>query len=187
MSRREPPSQEAFDKLLAWLDPDREKAGEIYTRIQIRLIGIFAAKGAPDADDLADEVINVVASKMDGNLVEGYVGDPALYFYGVARQIYRWKDNKQQPPIPPSLNCDQSEIEKSSYCLDRCLDGLPFEERELIIGYHQGEKQAKIQNRKQLADRLGRTRNALRIQVHHIHGNLRECIDKCLSALQAKK
>ena len=43
MKRREPPSKEAFDKLLLWFDPDREKAAKRYQTIQFRLIRVFAA------------------------------------------------------------------------------------------------------------------------------------------------
>jgi len=31
-------TQEAFDRLLGWLDPDRESAGEKYEAIRLRLI-----------------------------------------------------------------------------------------------------------------------------------------------------
>ena len=47
-------SQESFDKLLAWLDPNREKAGIKYEQIRYRLIKIFAGRGSADAEDLAD-------------------------------------------------------------------------------------------------------------------------------------
>ena len=69
MSKREPPSQEAFEKLLAWLDPDRDKAVEKYQRIYLRLVRVFATRGRADAEDLADQTVNVVASKIDSLVV----------------------------------------------------------------------------------------------------------------------
>jgi hypothetical protein len=40
------------------------------------------------AEELADEVINRVSKKLP-QIVDIYVGDPALYFYGVARKVHR--------------------------------------------------------------------------------------------------
>jgi hypothetical protein len=45
MKITQPPEPEAFDKLLTWLDPDREKAGDKYQKLHLRLSRIFAAKG----------------------------------------------------------------------------------------------------------------------------------------------
>ena len=57
-------SQEAFDALLKWLDSDREQAAMKYEEIRKRLL-----RSLPDdcveAEDLADETINRVVSKLD--------------------------------------------------------------------------------------------------------------------------
>ena len=90
------PTQEDFEKLWRWLDPDRDKAGEKYERIRRRLIAVFASRGCCDTEDLADKTINVVTSKIDW-LVENYVGDPAPYFYAVAKNIFL-ESIKPKPP-----------------------------------------------------------------------------------------
>jgi DNA-directed RNA polymerase specialized sigma24 family protein len=90
------PSKETFEKLLRWLDTNRDKAGEKYEKIRTRLIRIFTCRGCGDVEDLADETINVVASKIDW-LCENYKGDPALFFYGVAKNIYH-EQFKKKPP-----------------------------------------------------------------------------------------
>jgi len=87
MSKRQSPTREAFDKLLAWLDPDRDQAVELYERIYFRVVRILAAKGCFEAEELADQTVNIVASKID-ELTKTYQGDPALYFYGVAKKIH---------------------------------------------------------------------------------------------------
>ena len=51
-------TQELFDTLLDWLDPDRERAGHRYETIRLRLIKIFTSRGCPEAEELADETIN---------------------------------------------------------------------------------------------------------------------------------
>jgi hypothetical protein len=38
-------TQELFDPLLDWLDPDRERAGHKYETIRLKLIKIFTSRG----------------------------------------------------------------------------------------------------------------------------------------------
>jgi len=71
-------TQEAFDNLLAWLDPDRERAGQKYEDIRFKLIRNFARRGCSIAEDLTDETINRVSRKAL-EIAQAYVGDPALY------------------------------------------------------------------------------------------------------------
>jgi DNA-directed RNA polymerase specialized sigma24 family protein len=179
MNKREAPSKEAFEKLLAWLDPDREKAVEKYQRIQFRVTRILSAKGCIDAEDLADQTFNVVALKTDW-LIENYVGDPALYFYAVANKIFLEQSRKKKVPRPPPPP-DNSEIERGCGCLEKCLDTvISPQERQWVLRYHQGDGQERIKNRKELAEELGITLNALRIKICHIQARLRPCVKKCL-------
>lgn len=171
-----PPTPEAFEKLLRWLDPDRDKAGEKYEKIRRRLIAIFSSRGCCDTDDLADRTINVVLSKTEW-LLANYVGDPAIYFYAVAKKIYLEDLKKKPPPVVPPPDPPPPEVEQLSDYLDDCLDQLPFGERDLILRYHQFEKREKIQNRKKLAAELQLSRNALRIKVCHIHSRVKGCIE----------
>ena len=173
------PTQEDLDQLLRWLDPDRDQAGERYEKIRRRLIGIFSSRGCYDADDLADRSINVVLSKVEW-LLPNYVGDPALYFYAVAKKVYLEDLKKKPPPKVPPPDPSPPEAEHLSDSLDDCLEELPSGDRDLILRYHQFEKQEKIQNRKRLADELQLSRNALRIKVCHIHSRLKQCIERRL-------
>lgn len=182
MSKRDPPNQEAFDKLLFWLNPDREKAGEIHEAIRFRLIKIFAKKGCFDAEDLADQTINVVASRIDW-LLANFVGNPALYFYGVARKIFQEHRNEKPPPEMPPLDPPDQELERMCICLDKCLDELDPDDRKLIMRYQEDDKQKRIDQRKQLADELGITRNALRVRIFHIRERLEKCVKACLKEL----
>ena len=170
------PTQEGWDRLLRWLDPDPDKAGEKYEKIRRRLIGIFSSRGCCDADDLADRTINVVISKIDW-LEKNYVGDPALYFYAVAKKIYLENLKKKPPPKPPPPDPKPEEGEQINDLLDECLAALPPEERDLILRYHEFEKQEKIQNRMKLAAELQLSRNALRIKVCKIHFRVKRCIE----------
>jgi hypothetical protein len=170
------PTKEDFDKLLLWLDSDRDAAGKKYERIRYRLIRIFACRGCCDAEDLADKCVDRVTAKIDW-LLQNYEGNPALYFYAVAKKIYLENIKPKKPlPDPSPPDPDPSDIEQVCDYLEECLKELPAADSHLALQYHQGEKKEKIQNRKALADELKISRNALRIRVWHIHVRLKECV-----------
>ena len=80
-------TQESFDKLLAWLDADREQAGQKYEEIRRELIRYFLIRGYyNEAEELADETINRAAQKIDA-MAEMYERDRMHYFYAVARLV----------------------------------------------------------------------------------------------------
>ena len=173
-------SQESFDALLDWLAPTREQAGLRYENIRLRLIRIFASRGCYDSEDLADETINRVATKVP-DIREGYSGDPALFFYAVANHVYQEYRRKRVPVPPPVLLANSVELEKQFQCLEKCLELLTTENRELVVDYYQNEKKAKIDHRRLLAGRLGIAPNALRIRACRIRASLSDCVEKCLA------
>lgn len=188
MPKRQAMTQDEFDRLLAWLNPDAEQAGRRYEDIRQSLIKIFNWRGCTDAEDLADEVINRVAGRvheLDGN----YVGDPANYFYGVAKKLFHEcrRRLKAYAPIDDTLGStvsapasqdDYSELEH--VCLSRCVAKLDAESRELIMAYYSLDKRDKIDGRKVLATRLGISVNNLRVKVYRIRAVLEKCIRECL-------
>ncbi|HEY6804066.1 MAG TPA: hypothetical protein VI306_10840 [Pyrinomonadaceae bacterium] len=172
-------SQEFFDALLAWLDPDRELAGKKYEDIRRRLIKIFASRGCYEAEDLADETINRVATKVE-EVRSSYQGDPAIYFYGVGNRVYQEYLRKKPETQPPLIAVDAALLEKQSRCLESCLDKLSQENRTLVLQYYWYEKTAKIDGRKRLAKELGIASSALRLRAHRIRAQLLKCVERCL-------
>jgi hypothetical protein len=184
MSKRQSPTRDALDKLLAWLDTDHDKAVELYERIYFRVVRILAAKGCFEAEELADQTVNVVASKIN-ELKERYHGDPALFFYGVAKKIHQEWLKRRTPPLPPPL-IDNTETELRCGCLEKCLEKIiNAEEATMVVRYHQGEGQERIENRKKMAAELGITLNALRIRICHLQARLRPCIEECLKEIES--
>ncbi|HEY0171861.1 MAG TPA: hypothetical protein VGB98_12625 [Pyrinomonadaceae bacterium] len=182
MKHERPVTQAAFDSLLSWLDPDRERAAEKYEEIRRRLVKLFIGRGRLDAEDLADETINRVTVKA-GEVAREYVGDPSLYFYGVARHVLQ-EARRQRPqpaPAPPPDPVETEQTEREYECLMRCLGVLPESSRELVVGYYHDDRRAKIDHRKELAARLDVAQNALRIRVHRIRATLQECVSRCLA------
>lgn len=175
-----------FDALLTWLDADRESAGRKYEEIRHSLILIFQWRGACNAEDLADETITRVINKVP-KIVPGYIGDPALYFYAVAKRLAFEVLRKQQnqlelenpEKLPDLVSADPNNREAEHECLEKCLKHLSPDDRELILLYYQQEK-AKIEYRRDLARRYNLAPNALRVKVHRIRKVLHTCIFKCL-------
>lgn len=177
-------SQEGFDMLLRWLDEDRDEAGKKYEVIRQRLIKLFACRGCGEPEDLADETISRVTAKT-AEIAPSYEGNPVLYFFGVARKVhheYVRNQHKLAQPLPPPVT---NENEQLYECLDRCMEKLPEQNRQLVIRYYQNEKKVKIDNRKTLADELGVAVNALRIRAHRIRLLLRKCVKSCVEQLPA--
>ena len=175
--------KQEFEKFLAWLDPDRDHAAAKHEEIRQRLCKLFVCRACPVAEELADETIDRVIAKIDG-LAKTYVGDPRAYFYGVGRNVYlEWTRRPSIPPPQPLPGTDPAGDDIEYESLEECLGRLPQKDRDLIVEYYQDEKQAKIDHRKGLAERLGITLNTLRIRVYRIRARLEECI---LSTIQLR-
>jgi DNA-directed RNA polymerase specialized sigma24 family protein len=177
-------SREAFDQMLAWLDSDRERAGQKYEEIRCGLIKIFVCQGCSDPEGLADETIDRVIHKVP-EIAPNYAGNPALYFSGVARYILlEYKNRIAQlrllPASPPKQIVEDEDIEREYECLDRCIERLTPANRELILEYYREEKRAMIENRKRLAERMGVTLNALRVRADRVRNSLEKCVANCL-------
>lgn len=181
-------TMEAFDRLLAWLDPDREQAGRKYEEIRSTLIKGFTKHACNAPEDLADETINRVARKLP-EIEPTYVGAPAPYFYAVAFNIYRESLRRPETvPLPqidlPAPNQSSGElaedIDPVMVCLRRCIGHLKERDQEVILQYYQGEKQIKIKLRKDLAMRLGLSLPALRLLAQRIRQKLKKLILLCL-------
>ena len=188
---------EGFEPLLAQLDPERERAGEIYETIRHKLIRLFEWRGCASPEDLADETINRVARRLAEG-IELRSNDPYGYFCGVAHLVY--KEILRQASresralasgdwLPPAA--EEEEVSDARLdCLRRCLAQLPPDQRDLVLRYYQGinykEKSGpgenNIRNRQQLAREAGIPMNALRIRVHRVRRKLESCVHVCLGS-----
>lgn len=180
MKRERDPTPEEFEKLLAWLDPDENKAGLLYTQIQNRLTKVFAARGCIDPETLGEEVLNRVCVRID--TVKKNYSDPLRCCLGFVDNVFKeyWREQKRirdaEPPPPPPT---PDELEKEASCLEQCLGLLDETDRDIIKRYFDGEKRVRINNRKQLAAELGKTANALRIQAFKLRKELNQCLQNC--------
>lgn len=180
---------EAFDRLLAWLGDDRNRAGERYEEIRSLLIKHFRKHGCTAAEDLADETINRVARRLP-DIILTYSGEPARYFFGVAHHVHmEYLRRPANAPLPLKELPDRAapaepdvfdEPAPERLCLRLCMEKLPQRSRELIMHYYRGERQAKIRMRKELAGRLGVRPETLRLRAQRIRTSLKRCVVECV-------
>ncbi len=185
---------ESFDEILAWLNPDRETAGTIYVQLRQDLTKIFTWNRCPDPDGLTDEVFDRVARKVH-EVRQTFEGDPRLYFYGVARNLIKESPKKVKThvsledtdlPANPPTEIDET-AKMREECLHSCLQTLSAEKRELILAYYAKDKQAKIDQRTEIARRLGTSVETLRVRAYRIRGILEECIERCLDSMAERE
>ena len=174
----------AFERLLARLDADPDRAAEAYELLRQTLTRFFDWRGAHFPDECADEAINRLARRLD----EGAeVDDPRGYALGIARLVLMERSrsphlrqdelNEQTPAPPPATRADDEPHLHD--CLDTCLAALPDESRTLILEYYQDQRRLKIDRRVRLATERGLTAQALRSRAQRVRDRLERCVRGC--------
>jgi DNA-directed RNA polymerase specialized sigma24 family protein len=188
-------TQGSFQGFLRWLDQGADTGGTTYLEMQRRLVAYFDRKNCLAADELADETLARVAQKLEE---KGGITDlsPAHYCYVTAKFVFLeyLRRSKQsqislgefsisvQPVLgaaAPAPGSAAAEKERMLDCLDLCLKKLSSFDSELILGYYQGERQEKIQSRRQLGEHLGLSANALSIRACRIRDKVEQCVKAC--------
>jgi DNA-directed RNA polymerase specialized sigma24 family protein len=169
------------------LGPDRERAGERYEALRARLLRFFAGRGSNRPEELTDESFDRVGRRLAGGEIV-HTGDVGRYLLGVARNVLReeWSRDRRHgtgEAVDESLRAPAGSPgteEASLACLDRCLEALAPETRDLVLGYYDWQGGEQLRQRRALAMRLGIGLNALRIRMHRLRSRLEDCTRTCL-------
>lgn len=180
---------DGFERLLRWLDPDLDHAGLRYEVIRTRLIRMFAARGCYEPELLADRTIDRVTRKIH-ELDATFEGDRIAYFYKVAAYIYKeWHRQESAMgfavPISDATAADGvhrlgQDVEDEHECLESCLDHLPDDQHQMIVDYYREQKAAKIEHRRELAERLQISVATLHTRANRIRARLLSCVKGCV-------
>jgi len=196
--REEPKfTQLAFNRLLEWLDDGVDSQGAAYLEMRRRLVSYFDRRNRPTADELADETFNRIARTLEQS---GTIATrpPARYCYVVAKFVLLedFRRERGHRRVGESRAVDVSRTgsirlvepdegaairEQRLECLDRCLDALKPEQRELIVEYYRDGDRQRIERRRDMAGRLGISMNALGIRVCRIRDALTTSVEACRS------
>jgi len=174
------PRRSGFDRLLARLDADPGRAAAEFDRLRRTLIKFFDWRGASAPDDAADETLDRLAGKLE----EVDVVDVPAFAHGIARLVLHevQRDEarrgsldglelaapeKEDGPVPEPLLRQ----------LRQCLEGLPRENRDLLLAYYAtGDGTGKIEGRQRLARKWGLSANALRSRVQRLRDRVESCL-----------
>ena len=173
--------QEDFDRLLAWLDDDRELAGREYEKVRRRLTTIFASRGCRVPEELADETMDRVSRRV-ADIRDTYSGNKVLYFLGVANNVHHEFLKRPTLSNPVPVVTERHDQERTHACLEVCINKLTERSQHLIRNYYAEDKQKKVALRRVLAEQLGINLNALRARALRIREELQVCIERCLTS-----
>jgi DNA-directed RNA polymerase specialized sigma24 family protein len=185
-------TQLAFSRLLEWLDDGVDSQGETYLEMRRRLVMYFDRRNRLSADELADETLNRIGRTLEKTTIT--IRPPARYCYVVAKFVLLEDFRRERQHV--ALDESRSEAsavgarlarvddgmaltERRLECLDRCLDELKPEQRELVVDYYRDTRRQKIERRREIAKRLGISMNALGIRACRIRSALESCVERC--------
>lgn len=162
---------------LELLDADPVVAMARYRALFVRLVKFFEWRGCRHSEDLAQETLRRGFSRIDRG-ADVYAQDPNQYFLGIARNVVKetWKDRPLQQADDALLEggCPQwsrpTHGVETTILLRQCLASLDTTERDLILRYHLGDRDA-------LQADLQLDSNALRVRVHRALRKVRELVE----------
>jgi hypothetical protein len=186
-------STERFLGLLSWLDSDRSKAAEKYVLLRHKLVRAFERLPCGDPDDLADQAIDRIAKRLEGETIHNLNS----FAYAVAMKISLETrrtsarfvsidadvDSEERlvgERDPENRIIDSMRNAKTAHCLGACLQRLASGDHKLLLEYYKGEKQARILHRQELAQKRATTVARLRSEVNLLREKLRNCVTRCL-------
>jgi DNA-directed RNA polymerase specialized sigma24 family protein len=184
----------SFDNFLLYLDSDRERAGERYSKLQKALVSFFAWRNSLDPESRAAETLDILSKQ----ITEGrQIDNVETYSIGVARKVLLKEHNSREAnqvsldelqsnyDVRLSVQSKQTladrEMSQQLYdeCMSTCLQQLSESDRLLISMYAATSGHDK-DNREKLARESGVSLPGLRVRINRIRGALKECLRKCL-------
>ncbi len=180
MPRSRVVTADTFEKLLARLAPERERAGVEYENLRRRLTRYFDLKGLGSPDYAADETLDRLAQKIAAG---EDVRDFLHYAFGIAHWVYLERLRAEERERRANTNLTQIQRESLTgttpylETLEDCLNKLSKEDRELLEAYY-GETDCVdlVQQRISLAQTRKLTLNSLRLRVYRLRQVLERCI-----------
>lgn len=191
-------TQTEFDKLLASLDTDRERAGAKYEFLRARLIKFFEWRNCQTPEELTDTVFDRITKKIAAGEqiqnVTAYSATIAQFVFkedcrSRARLFQSIEDNSEAGGfIAANGSPEPNETDDLRFdCLDKCLAEFSDDNRLLITAYYDTDESTMIATRKRLAEASGISLNTLRIRVCRLKAKLEDCTKDCCRKAQTLK
>ena len=164
----------SFDRLLATLDDDRDRAADAYRSAHARVVGLFRWWGAAHPDALADVTLDRVGRALEQGrqIPRDSLG---AYIRGVARMVFYEASRAERRRRTAETLAGTRAVDRSFELLDRldqALLRLSMEERRLVLSYYGDGRSGAV--RATLARELGVSPLALRVRAHRIRQRLHD-------------
>jgi DNA-directed RNA polymerase specialized sigma24 family protein len=180
-------TQHRFDLLLSHLAIDTADSASRYEMLRGRLVVFFSRRMVAFPEDLADEVLDRLARRLEeGEAIARIEG----YALGIARHILQehYVRNDRETAAGEefhgnvsrqTLTTDEEEAEEIRLeRMKHCFDRLPRGDQKLLSEYCLAEGSSKIAVRKRLADARSMTQAALRKRVFLLRGMIQRCMKR---------
>jgi DNA-directed RNA polymerase specialized sigma24 family protein len=177
-------SQPDFENFLTALDPNRERAAASYLRLRERLEKYFEWRDCGNPESLTDVVfdrtIQKIARGVDIENAEAFCISVAKFVLMEHRRAVSREQELADIAVAMSNDSAGSLEESRHQCLDKCLEQMPEEERQILVSYFDTDEQTYIRKRRQLSESMGLSANGLRIRISRLKAKLEKCLTKCL-------
>jgi len=161
----EPPMDAEF---LGLIHEDPLEAEKGYKQLRRKLMCFFRQRGCVDVENLADEVIHRAYRKWQEGVE---VRALSAYCYGIARYVVMEDASSvSQTELSEDMQAEPVSVDNAIF-LKELLSRLEPGDCKLIGTYY-------LDDRKDLARRLGLSENALRIRAHRITKTLRSLAER---------
>jgi DNA-directed RNA polymerase specialized sigma24 family protein len=173
-------------RLLDTLDADPLRASHRYETLRRSLIKVFAWEQQSDSEALADDVLDRVARRLNEGVaiadVTAYAQRTAELVLMEARRRTRRREVLAEGGVSVLLPVTADPlVERRHGCLERCLDSLGAEARDLVLRYYAHDGRARIEQRDALAREQGLSVGALRNRMLRLREKLESCVRGCLA------
>jgi DNA-directed RNA polymerase specialized sigma24 family protein len=189
------PNSQDLSRLLLRLDGDELRAWKRYEAIRLRLARYFEWNHCASSEDLADQVLDRVAAKLDTEEIR----EVDKYCFGVARFVCletrrKMRRETHSEDLPggadslPDAHNQPAEIvariddERRLDCLKQSLARLVPRDRELVIQYYSAEGENNADFRRRIAESLGIMIGGLRVRTNRLREQLEELVSRCLES-----
>ncbi|HEY6250263.1 MAG TPA: hypothetical protein VI685_09895 [Candidatus Angelobacter sp.] len=190
-------SSEDFRRLLGRLHPDAARAWDAYNHLRLALLTYFEHNHCAEADQLADETLDRIAKKPDGQPIVNVME----YAFGVARHVRREAEHRaairsdladigrelaSRDGDPEGTIVSRIDMGKKLECLRRCMATLMPDDRELLYRYYPDECGELDKHRQRVAVESGLSWANLRTRMSRIRQKLEQCFEKCCTGSRKK-
>jgi DNA-directed RNA polymerase specialized sigma24 family protein len=183
---------EELRRLLSRLDPDPERAWELYDRLRRKLTLFFECNRGWDAVELAEEVLDRLARKDEAYEIRNAVE----FAFGVARNLRKEalrraattllspdltmvEDPRGRAESLEAAVLNKIEGERRRGCISECLQSWDEEDRRLFLEYYPLDAGDLEATRRRIAAVLQIKIGALRTRMCRLREKLQTCFGDC--------